>query len=236
MDAAYLDIRRRLGDGYAHLVTRTAQQMKSRLPNTLTWEELVGPGGMGLLQAIDRFDRTQGTAFASYGAQRVRGAILDYLREQDYVPRLCRAAARQQRAWEEARTVAGQPTHDELLPTELLAQRHQAQIRVQRSIHTPVVAGETRTLTLADELDELRVSDATPLEREEFWQQMLRGCSQVERMIVLLYFRDDWTMKQIGRELGYSESRVSQLISAVLARLKARDDRLTCVGWLPTRN
>lgn len=230
MDRTNTTLRNTLAEGYFPLVQLTARRLAGQLPTSVSWEELVGPGCEGMLQALQGFDPARGVTFTTYCGLRVGGAMLDYLRQQDHVSRHARLAAKRRAAWLERQAAAGASTAPEAMPDELHAQCARHQVRNTYSIATVVYANPDG--------QPLRVEDLLPGVRdghdaEEFWEHTLRGTNDTERAIVLLYFRCDWTMQEIGSHVGLSESRVSQLMAQLLARLRTRDDAASVAGWLP---
>ncbi len=154
------------------------------------YPDSVQNGILGLRQAIEKFDRTRNLLFSTYAVARIRGAILDGIRDVDWVPRLVRSQKE-----------------------ETVRMSNYGTIHVVSDDN----GGEFR---MANPFDALRSNEPDPTDNpEEFWQDVLKGCSKNERIIILSYYRLDMSMKEIGKSLGLSESRVSQMHSALLSRL-----------------
>lgn len=187
------DDRNALVVAYLPLVEQIAAKVHRKLgPQTLfDVPSLVNAGVFGLIEAIDGFDPGRGCYFSTFAHMRIKGAILDELRRHDWVPRLERQ--RQKRV--EAR------------PAGVVSLRIEQDTDGEESPY-------------GDWLVDRGPPPDARLNREDVWRDQLRGLSQRERLLVLLYFRDDATMKEIGRQVGCSESRVSQQMSAILRRLR----------------
>lgn len=147
----------------------------------------------GVIDLIDKnsFDPAKGVKFTTYAAIRVRGHMLDKLRDRDWVPRLERS--RQKKGTAEPKTMFS------------------VDMRPKRDGDCEVHRFDT-----ADASE----TAAEASDRKDIWRETLKGCSKVERLIVLLYYHEQLTMKQIGATLGVSESRVSQLHSQLISRLR----------------
>lgn len=224
------DTRNRLAEHYLHLVRYHAERIASRLPHEVDVEDLVSAGFFGLLNAIDAFEPERGYKFETFCSQRIRGAILDELRRLDWVPRLARARAQhleatgRQLELELGRT----PCHSELARRMRLTDedfyrllRDAVTVNVASLSRSPLESRSTRELDGLDILPDQRGVD--PLRealRHDIKEVITRGLNRAERLVILLYYYEDMTMREIGSTLDLSESRVSQLHSAVLERLK----------------
>ena len=216
---------------YAPLVKRIAHHMMARLPANVQVEDLVQTGMLGLLDAIQRYDAAQGAQFETYASQRIRGAMLDGLRSSDWFPREVR---RNSRRVEDAihvteqrlgRTVTEREVADELgIPLE--------------EYHKLLLEARGNQLVYYNDYDEdgedhfldrhCGDSASEPLARlmgENFHSELTRAIANLperEKLVMALYYDEELNLKEIGEVLGVGESRVCQLHSQAIARLRSK--------------
>ncbi|MDO4231526.1 MAG: RNA polymerase sigma factor FliA [Lautropia sp.] len=217
---------------YGKMVRRVAVQMASRLPSSIDLDDLVQAGLIGLVDAVSRFDATVGVQFDTFAMQRVRGAMLDELRNADWMPRSVR---RSQRSIEQAihaveqreqRPAAEREIAEELGMSLEEYQRLLTQARGSQLIYLEDSTSEEDGVnqieqTLADEqpTPDKRLED---VRFREALVEAIDGLPERERILMSLYYVESLTLKEIGEVLGVTESRVSQLHSQAMARLRAK--------------
>lgn len=227
------DDRNCLMEHYMPLVRRIAQHIHGKLPREVELDDLVSAGVFGLMYAITAFNPRRKVKFETYCGNRIRGAILDELRSWDWVPRLARRRHHQLReAQHDLEMQLGRAPSDEELAARLnVSPRELRKImgegNLVRVLPLGKPAGDGSTDASAEQCfaqsaEEPRFSAA---EKEDV-RRIIKELSRAERLIVLLYYVEQMTMKQIGRTLDLSESRVSQMHSAIMARLRVRLGRL----------
>ncbi len=218
---------------YTPLVRRIARNLPIQLPGLLDYEDAVGHGMCGLVEAVQRFEPGRGVAFYTYAERRIRGAMLDAFRAMDRLSRPMRQRTRDlSRAQTKLSASLGRP------PTEQEVARH-----LGLSLHAlREVADQSRSATISldgmfgardasdddapDELRELgQESDfLASLEEQETLHALATAIRQLperEQTIVALYYVDELTMREIARIIGVSETRVSQLHHQAVRRLRA---------------
>ncbi len=226
------EIRNRLIEHYLYLVRYNAERIGAKLPDEVDVDDLMSAGIFGLVDAIDAFDLDRGVKFETYCAPRIRGAILDELRNMDWVPRLVRHRAH--RLADATRTLEAElgrvPNDDEIARRlkmskaqfrKLLADANAVSlISLSRRYPDP---DSSRDVLEIDVLPDERGCDpVVEVQKRDIKDLVTRGLSRAERLIVVLYYYEQMTMKQIGQTLDLSESRVSQIHSAILARLRTQ--------------
>jgi RNA polymerase sigma factor for flagellar operon FliA len=225
-----LALRNKLMEAYMPIVRYNAERIGAKLPQEVDNEDLMSAGIFGLIDAIEAFDLERGIKFETYCAPRIRGAILDELRSLDWVPRLVRSrCAKLLRIREQLKYLLGrEPTESEtaewlrMTPEEYEKVRKAAWAVTQVSLSRK--HGETdsnREVCEIDVLEDKHGRDPVrDLQRKDLRDLLTRGFSRAERLILVLYYYEEMTMKEIGQILDLSESRVSQMHSAILERLK----------------
>jgi len=224
------EIRNNLIERYLPIVRYTAERLHTKLPDEVELDDLISAGTFGLVDAINSFDLSRGVKFETYCAQRIRGAILDELRSMDWVPRLVRARAHKlEVARNELEMALGRkPTDRELAKKMRLSL---AEFRkLQRDARAVGLVSLSRKFFETDSSRDVREIDVLEDKRSEdpfqhfqskdVKEWITRGLSRAERLIIILYYFEEMTMKEIGETLALSESRVSQMHSAILERLK----------------
>lgn len=222
-------LRNMLMEHYLPLVRYTAERVATKLPSEVDTDDLISAGTFGLLDAIEAFDLSRGVKFETYCSARIRGAILDELRTMDWVPRLVRSRAhRLEVATKALRAELGRlPSDDEVAHHLGLskAEFHKLMrdanavslVSLSRKYHDE---DSTRELQEIDVLEDRQSEDPfNELQKRDLREVIMNGLSRIERLIVVLYYYEQMTMKEIGSTLDLSESRVSQLHSSILNRL-----------------
>lgn len=214
-------------------VRSIARRIHDRLPRQVPLEDLVNAGVVGLIDALNKFDDARHVEFEAYAKFRIRGAILDSLRELDWSPRLLRRKAR---VLDETRRKLGmrlgrEPSEAEVA-AELRVDLRQLQDLLHdiRGLELGSLWGERSADGQEENLGEKLAGDAedTPYHRclaGEMEQVLARSMNELpekERNVLALYYFEELTMKEVGDVLGVGESRVSQLHSLALLRLRAR--------------
>jgi len=212
------------------IVKYNAERISAKLPDEVDQNDLVSAGVFGLMDAIDAYDPERGVKFETYCAPRIRGAILDELRSMDWVPRLVRSrAAKLDRASRELEALVGRsPTREELAcfldmtPGDFEKLHREAtavmQISLSRKHNEP---DSNKDVCEIDVIEDRRGRDpVSDTQKKDLKELVTRGLSRAERLILILYYYEELTMKEIGMTLDLSESRVSQMHSAILKRLK----------------
>ncbi|MCZ6542477.1 MAG: FliA/WhiG family RNA polymerase sigma factor [Planctomycetota bacterium] len=226
------ELRNFLIEHYLHLVKSTAERMHMRLPGEVDVEDLMSAGLFGLMDAIDAFDLERGVKFETYCTQRVRGAIFDELRAMDWVPRLVRSrTAKIERARKALEMEMGRHPTDKEVCKQLKVSRAEYK-KLQKDSKPVNVVSLNRKWFETDSSKDIREIDViqdkrqedpiTALHKRDLKLLMTKGLSRAERLIVILYYYEEMTMKEIGMTLDLSESRVSQMHSSILARLQAQ--------------
>ncbi|QOJ14390.1 MAG: FliA/WhiG family RNA polymerase sigma factor [Planctomycetia bacterium] len=225
-------VRNRLMEHYLFLVRFTAERIGAKLPDEVDVDDLMSAGVFGLADALDAFDLDRGVKFETYCAPRIRGAILDELRHMDWVPRLVRHRAHRLEAATRALEVelGRAPTRDELAqrmgmdPAEFEKLLRDASAVSLVSLSRKYADGDAGRDSF--ELDVIPGDDAADpvaeAQRADLKELVVRGLSRDERLIIVLYYYEQMTMKEIGLTLDLSESRVSQMHSSILERLKGK--------------
>jgi len=214
-----------------------AERLHARLPDQVDVEDLVQEGYMGLIESIRRFDPERKIKFETFSSQRINGAMRDYLRRLDSVPRLARQRERRlQTTLEDFRKGAGRAPCDDELGERLEMDGDKlrelfASGRAPAVLHfsNPRSGMETED---GDDFDGVRVLEdrrsphgGSPLasaERSDLRDFVVDGLARRDQLIVILYYYEQMTMKEVGEVLGICESRVSQRIEAILGHLRDR--------------
>jgi RNA polymerase sigma factor for flagellar operon FliA len=225
-------IRNFLMEKFLPLVRYNAERIYARLPDEVDIEDLMSAGVFGLMDAIDAFDLDRKVKFETYCAPRIRGAILDELRSMDWVPRLVRhRAGKVEQARQHIEKTTGTAATDDQIASLLKVDQEEfdklkrdSAAVMTRSLTQRAYSGdggrEVRELDVVRE--DTQFNPVHELQRRDMRELITKGLSRAERLIVILYYYEGMTMKEIGATLALSESRVSQMHSSILARLKAQ--------------
>lgn len=214
------------------LVRYNAERIYARLPDEVDIEDLMSAGLFGLMDAIDAFDLERKVKFETYCAPRIRGAILDELRSMDWVPRLVRhRSAKFEAARQRIEKETGRPATESQVAAALKLpfdeyeklKRDAAAVSTRSLTQRCFPSDGSRDVREIDVIrDETQSNPLCDIQRRDLRDLMTKGLSRAERLIILLYYYEGMTMKEIGSTLDLSESRVSQMHSSILARLKAQ--------------
>jgi RNA polymerase sigma factor for flagellar operon FliA len=217
---------------YAPLVKFVVGRLALHLPPSLQEEDLIGYGVLGLIEAIDRFDPARGVKFETFAIARIRGHILDSLRQLDLLPR---SARRQVREIEQAMATLTQSLGR--LPTDAevanhlgvnLDQYHERLLNTNSAIISfdkPLADQNDETITLYDAVEDTHLPNpSTCLDDKETKTELVRAIQALperEQTILSLYYNDSLTMKEIGHAMSISESRVSQMHARAVLTLRS---------------
>ena len=226
------ELRNRLVEMYLPLVKYNGERIWSRLPEGVELDDLVSAGVFGLMDAIDAFDLSRGVKFETYCVPRIRGAMLDELRTMDWVPRLVRSkASKLNEAMKTLETRLGrQPTEIELaaqleitvpeLEKMILDANAVGLISLNKKWYETDSYKDVREI---DILEDKKGEDPTKrIQKTDLMRLVTKGLNRNERLIIILYYYEELTMKEIGATLDLSESRVSQMHSSIVQRLQTQ--------------
>lgn len=215
---------------YAPLVKQIAERMAVRLPPNISKDELIGPGVMGLFDAIDKFDSTRGIKFRTYASLRIKGAILDELRKMDWISRSVR---RNINKIEDAIRVLElkldrEPKDNEIAEElgldidsyyKMISRSHGVSLL---SLDELMLDGTTSRLNkqVADgpsPFDEVKIKEV-----KKIISKALSTLSEKEQLVMSLYYYNELTLKEIANVLDLTESRISQIHSKAIVRLRIK--------------
>jgi len=221
---------------YSPLVKFVAGRVGAGLPSSVDPGDLVSSGVFGLIDAIERFEPDRGVKFETFAAPRIRGAIYDGLRQLDWVPRSVRSRARDvERAISELEAKLGRAPNDEEIAGKLgltqdelddsLTEISRSSIAALDELWT-VQGGTGDQVALIDTIEDTHgPAPTTALDRSEMKEMIADSISRLperEKLVITLYYYEELTLREIGEVLGVTESRVSQLHTKAILRLKAR--------------
>jgi RNA polymerase sigma factor FliA len=228
--------RERLVVAYSPLVKYVAGRMASGLPTHVEEADLISYGLLGLISAIERFDPDREIKFETYAIPRVRGAIIDELRALDWVPRSVRSRAREiERANVKLEHRLQRAPTDEEIAAELglsIAEFHDSLVQISNS--TIAALDELWTVSdtsgdqvsLLDTLQDPEAPDpAKAMDASELQDRIADAIARLperEKLVIALYYYENLTLREIGEVLGVTESRISQLHTKAVLRLRSR--------------
>jgi RNA polymerase sigma factor for flagellar operon FliA len=220
---------------FAPLIKYIAQKIAARLPANIELDDLISSGVIGLMDAIDKYDSTRDNKFKTYAEFRIRGAILDELRAQDWVPRSVREKAKQlERCYSKIEQQKGRQATDEEICAELNIS--------QEEYHDMLNQVRSVSLLSYDDISNFSKQDkralhgygespskaSTPFAEvnmahfKKMVADSINDLPEKQRLVLSLYYYEDLNLKEIGRVLDVTESRVSQLHTQAILRLKSK--------------
>lgn len=215
---------------YAPLVKRIAHFMMLKLPNSVQVDDLIQAGMIGLLDAAGRYDELRGAQFETYASQRIRGAMLDELRGADWLPRSMRSDMRLiENAISRAQQRLGKAPTESEIAKELDISLQDYQQRLQESRGAQLMYVEDFHNDDGEDFFERFETDgkSNPLELlkdERFRDALIKAIENLperERMLMGMHYEQDMNLREIGEVLGVGESRVCQLHSQAVGRLRS---------------
>lgn len=224
-------LRNRLMEIYMPIVKHNAERIRTRLPGNVELDDLLQVGAIGLMDAINGFDIDRGVKFETFCSARVCGAILDGLRSMDWVPRQVRTnATKMKEKIREMEGVLGRMPLDTEIAEELNMPLEEVQRIIRDTQMTTLTSldkrwdqanDSSRNIREIDVLVDKRSEDpGQKLQNSELIRVVTKGLSQSERLIIILYYYENLTMREIGLTLNLSESRVSQMHTSIMRRLQ----------------
>ncbi|MEX0799417.1 MAG: FliA/WhiG family RNA polymerase sigma factor [Bacteriovoracaceae bacterium] len=219
---------------YAPLVKFIAQKIASRLPSNIELDDLISCGVIGLMDAIQKFDPTRDNKFKTYAEFRIRGAILDELRSQDWVPRSVREKSKQlEKAYAKLEREFGRPANDDEMCKELECSLEDFHDMVNKSKSVSLLnIDDSASFNRGDKklmmglLEHRRSSNPFSAVNYKSAQNIIKegikALPEKQRLVLSLYYFEDLNLKEIGQVLDVTESRVSQLHTQAILKLKAK--------------
>lgn len=225
------DIREKLIIEYAGLVKVVAGRLSMYLGYTVEYDDLIGYGTFGLIDAIDKYDNMKGVKFETYASLRIRGAILDQIRKMDWIPRTLRQKQKKlEAACQKFEAQKGHTGTEEDIASELsISIEELEQWRNQTKIANLVSLDEFMEQGSETKVDSLRSSSYDQPEKviersdlKRMLTEVIETLTENERKVITLYYFEELTLKEISAILEVSESRVSQLHTRALQKMRTR--------------
>ncbi len=228
------EIREKIILEYAPLVKLVAGRLSMYLGYTVEYDDLVGYGIFGLIDAIDKFDSRKDVKFETYASLRIRGAILDQIRQMDWIPRTVRQKQKKiDAAIREIESMTGQTATDEQIAAKLDISEEElqgwhSQMKVTNLVSLNEYMESGSEIAMDPEkhhTSSVFDSPETSLEKEELKRMLteaLELLTEKEKKVILLYYYEELTLKEISNILEVSESRVSQLHTRALQKMKTK--------------
>ncbi len=219
---------------YAPLIKFIAQKIAVRLPSNIELDDLISSGVIGLMDAIDKYDPTRDNKFKTYAEFRIRGSILDELRAQDWVPRSVRDKAKLlDRTMVELESVLGRAATDEEVSTKLNMTMEEFYDLVNQVRPVSVLSiDDSTTFSNVDKKSILNILEGCALNNpynqlsvksvKDIVTKAIEDLPERQRLVLSLYYYEDLNLKEIGKVLRVTESRVSQLHAQAVSRLRAK--------------
>jgi len=219
---------------YLHLVRYVVSRLPITLPISIAQEDLISYGTMGLMEAVERFDPERGLKFETYAVTRIRGAIIDQLRFQDWIPRGVRKRSKElSEAMQRLEARLGRQANDDELALELNITKAKLQVLLAESQNLVLSLDDSygndssgTNVTLLDmvedknSLDPQGEAEATELRRR--LADAIASLPEREKLLIALYYHENMTLKEIGEVISVSESRVCQLHAQAILRLRGK--------------
>ena len=231
-DQSREDLRNRLIELFLPLVKYNGERIWSRLPDGVELDDLVSAGTFGLMDAIDAYDMSRGVKFETYCVPRIRGAMLDELRTMDWVPRLVRSkASKLNEALKQLEAKFGRAPADAEVAEHMGLSREEFEKLLIEANAVSLVSlnkkwcetDSSKEVQEIDILEDKKGEDPTRrIQKADLMRLVTKGLNRNERLIIILYYYEELTMKEIGATLDLSESRVSQMHSAIVERLQGQ--------------
>ncbi len=224
---------------YAPLVKYVAGKVSMGMPQSIEFDDLVSYGIFGLIDAISKFDPARGIKFKTYAMTRIRGAIFDELRSIDWIPRSIRQKAKQiEQVISDLENKLGRTVEDDETARELGVSMDEFQGLLSKLSGTSMLSLND-IWYLGDDNDELSILETLEapenmnpdvlIEKEEIRDYIIEAIKKLpdkEKKVIVLYYYEDLTLKEIGDVLEVTESRVSQLHTKAIMRLRGRLGRI----------
>jgi len=220
---------------YMPLVKYVAGKVSTGMPDSVEFDDLVGFGQFGLLDAINKFDPEKNVKFKTYAVTRIRGAIFDELRELDWVPRSVRQKSREiEDTIVDLEAKLGRTATDAEIAGAMGSTESEYQNTIMKVSGTSVLSLNDVWYS-GDDSDHMSIGDSIEapnslnpdviVEREEIRKVIIKAINELpknEKMVIVLYYHEDLTFKEIGQVLNVSESRISQLHTKANLHLRAK--------------
>lgn len=229
---------------YLSIVKYTAQRIGFRLPRSIEVDDLISAGLLGLIKAIQRYNPGRGVRFEIYCVGRIQGEILDDLRKKDWIPRLVRARAQRLELITRRLEVLLGRTPTDTETAEALGLDMEAFYRFQKEASAVTLfsldaspfdtdgEGEFREIDLI--VNSRSKNPTYEAQKKDLKDYITKGFSREDKIILILYYYEEMTMKEIGMALGISESRVCQKHSEIILKLKAHLNKQTIIEGITT--
>jgi RNA polymerase sigma factor FliA len=222
-------IREELIIKYLYLVKFVAGRLYTNYGNNVEYDDLVSYGVFGLIDAIEKYDTGRGVKFDTYAQLRIKGAIIDYLREIDWLPRSVRQKAKElEKAYYELENELGRPANDIEVAAKLDVSVEDFQKKIQYVSTYSIVSLddllEQKREFANDDIDN-EISPGAAIEKDVLRNiliETINALPEKENRVITLYYYEELTYKEIGKVLNISESRVSQLHTKAIIRLKSK--------------
>ena len=218
-----------LVEQHASLVKRIAYHLIARLPPSVDVEDLIQAGMIGLLDASHQFNASQGASFETYAGIRIRGAMLDEIRRNDWAPRSVHKKAREiSEVMHQIEQRKGRNATDSEVAAELGMDIHDYHQHLQDSTGHQLFSLDEfsdNDQTHAQPISDIPDSPENEVQDADFQQALVQAIDTLperERLLMSLYYNDELNLKEIGEVLGVSESRVSQIHSQTVLRLRSK--------------
>lgn len=225
-----IELRNQLVEAYMPLVKFNGERIKARFPNEVELDDLISSGYFGLMDAIEAYDISRGVKFETYCMARIQGAMLDEMRNLDWVPRLIRSrASKLNESTRKLELELGRnPTDSELAQRMEITTEELSAIKKETTTVGMVSLNRKHRSEDGDKevmevevMQDKRSQDPTlTIQKRDIMRVITKGLSQNERLIIILYYYEEMTMKEIGATLDLSESRVSQMHTNIMRRLQ----------------
>ena len=224
---------------HLHIVKIIACKLYARIPSGIEMEDLVHTGVLGLIDAVGRYDPSKGTRFGTYASLRIRGAILDELRNLDWASRSLRQKIKEMgNAYEAMEIKLGRPPNEDEVADNLnmsLQEFHKL-LNESRGVGIGVFRIPARDeANITDEeilsyyLDEHTASPDLRMEKSEMKEMIagfIKNLPQKEQLVLNMYYLDDLNLKEVGKIMNLTESRISQIRTSAILRLRAKLDQV----------